>query len=311
MVIGWHRRPQWLLAAGAAWVCATAGVSAAQTDPIRQGEYVLRAAGCVACHTDTENDGPFLAGGRRLETPFGVFHSPNITPDPEHGIGRWTETDFIAALSEGLAPDGSHFYPVFPYTSYTRMGAGDMRALWAYLGTVKAEARPDRPHDLPWYLRWRGLVRGWKWWGFEPGPLPDRADRSASWNRGAYLAEALGHCGECHTPRDWLGAPVAAMHLAGTRDGPEGEAVPNITPDRRTGIGRWSRDDLLYFLETGGTSDGDYTGGLMAEVVDESTRHLTAADREALATYLLSLPPIDNAVSKPEKKTKQPRGEFD
>jgi mono/diheme cytochrome c family protein len=310
MVMGWHCRPLRVLVL-ATCLCVVPGAGAGQTDPVRQGEYILHAAGCGVCHTDTDNDGPFLAGGRRLETPFGVFYAPNITPDPEHGIGRWTEKDFIAALSEGLAPDGSHYYPVFPYTSYTRMDTGDIHALWAYLGTVRPEARPDRPHALPWYLGWRGVVWAWKWWGFEPGPLPSRPDQSEAWNRGAYLVEALGHCGECHTPRDWLGAPLAAMYLAGTRQGPEGDAVPNITPDRRTGIGRWSRDDLIYFLDTGGTPDGDYAGGLMAEVIDESTSQLTAEDREALATYLLSLPPIENSVSKPKEKARRLRGEFE
>ena len=289
----------------------TSAAYCADAEQVQHGEYMLRAGGCVACHTDADNNGPFLAGGRRFETPFGIFYSPNITPHPTHGLGRWTEEDFLRAMSEGIAPDGDHYYPVFPYTSYTRMRPQDVRALWAYLSTVEPAASPNKRHEVPWYLAWRGMNWAWNLLNFEFGPLPARAERGTAWNRGAYLAEALGHCGECHTPRDGLGGLDEKMHYAGTKTGPEGKVVPNITPERNTGIGRWSLDDLVYFLESGGTPDGDYTGGLMAEVIDDNLVYLTATDRLALAIYLRSLPPIEHQVRKREKKKRRARGEFD
>lgn len=300
-------------AAVAAWAALGLGSSAAAaSDPgqVARGEYVFNAAGCLGCHTNEDGGGPPLAGGRPLETPFGTFYTPNITPDPEHGIGRWTEADFVRALSEGVAPDGSSYYPAFPYPSYTRMRPEDARALWAYLSTREPAAVPNRPHDLAWFVRLRLVNRVWKRLYFEPGPYRDDPGRSPEWNRGAYLAQALGHCGECHTPRDALGAVEGDMAYAGTREGAEGDAVPNITPDRETGIGRWSQGDLEYFLETGATPSGDYTGGAMAEVVDNTTSRLTAEDRRALATYLRSLPPVQNQVTEP-RESKKSRGEFD
>ena len=295
----------WLLCLNAAVVQAADGEIALR------GEYILRAAGCVACHTDADNDGQFLAGGRRFDTPFGRFYSPNITPDPMHGLGAWSEEDFVHALAEGIAPNGSHYYPVFPYTSYTRMQPEDMRLLWTYLTTVKPVPTPNRPHEVPWYLAWRGINWGWKLLHFEAGPFQTQPARGTAWNRGAYLAEALGHCGECHTPRGRLGGIDHERHYAGTKEGPDAEVVPNITPDRGTGIGRWSLDDLEYFLESGGTPDGDYTGSLMAEVIDENLVHLTATDRLALAIYLRSLPPIEHQVRKPARKRRRSGGEFD
>ncbi len=302
----------WL--SGGCWAGAlllvAAAVQAADAERIARGEYILRAAGCVACHTDADNDGLFLAGGRRFETAFGTFYSPNITPDPVHGIGAWTEAEFVRALAQGVAPDGSHYYPVFPYTSYTRMRPEDMRLLWAYMTTVEPVASPNKPHQVPWYLAWRAVNRGWKLLNFEAGPFRGQPARGTAWNRGAYLAEALGHCGECHTPRDSLGGLDREMHYAGTREGPDGEVVPNITPHRDTGIGRWSLDDLSYFLESGGTPDGDYTGSLMAEVIDENLAHLTAVDRLAVAVYLRSLPPIEHRVRKSARKKRPSAGEF-
>ncbi len=286
-------------------------VQASDAGSVQRGEYILHAGGCIPCHTDADNDGPFLAGGRRFETPFGTFYSPNITPDPVHGLGGWSESDFVRALTEGVAPDGSHYYPVFPYTSYTRMTREDLGALWVYLNTVESVARPNQATDVPWYLAWRGLNWGWKLLKFRPGPLEAQPARGTAWNRGAYLSEALGHCGECHTPRDSLGGLVEELHYGGTPEGPDGETVPNITPDPGTGIGRWSLDDLVYFLETGGTPDGDYTGSLMAEVIDDNLAHLTGTDRLAMATYLRSLAAIEHQVRRPSGKKRRGRGEFD
>jgi mono/diheme cytochrome c family protein len=275
--------------------------TAAQT-PTR-GEYIFRASGCAACHTDVDNGGRPLAGGRALKTPFGTFYTPNITPDPVHGIGGWSDDDFVRAMREGVAPDGSHYYPSFPYTSYTRMRRQDVLALKEYLFSRDPVARPNRSHDLPWYLSFRRLLWFWKLMYFDKGEFKEVADRPAAWNRGAYLVLALGHCAECHSPRNYLGAIDAQMRFAGTRHGPGGKAVPNITPDVQTGIGGWPRADVAYFLRTGATPDGDYTGGEMAEVIDEGLSHLNRADLEAMAEYLWSIPPVTQRVERAEKSS--------
>ena len=275
---------------------------------VERGEYIFRAAGCVGCHTDADNNGPFLAGGREFETPFGTFFSPNITPDGETGIGRWTEAEFIAAMTKGTGPGWRHYYPVFPYTSYTHMGRDDLRALWAYLRQVQPAAQANRPHDLPWYLSSRLVNWAWKLLFFEPGPFVADPARSLEWNRGAYIATALAHCGECHTPRDRFGVLDASMRFAGGRQGIEGP-VPNITPHRQTGIGRWSMDDLVYYLGTGADPGGDYAGDLMAEVIDNGLKHLSEEDLRGIATYVLSLPAIENEVGR--KRTKSKRDEFE
>lgn len=277
---------------------ALAPCAAGTTPPMDAGEYLFRAAGCEGCHTDVDAKGPRLAGGRRLETPLGVFYSPNITPDPVHGIGRWRDADFIRALREGVSPEGRHYYPAFPYPAYTRLSDADMLAIKAYLFRQPPVARRNTPHQLPWYLRLRPLLSVWKALYFRPGAYVDDARRSAGWNRGAYLAQAATHCGECHTPRNLIGGFRRGLYYAGTKAGPEGSVVPNITPDKATGIGRWSRSDLEYYLESGATPEGDFAGDLMAEVIDNSLAHLRKADRRAIATYVRSLPPISHAVRK-------------
>ncbi len=274
----------------------SAAAAAADADPqaAARGEYVLRAANCLSCHT--AEGGEPLAGGRALKTPFGIFHSSNITPDAETGIGAWSEEDFVRALREGVSPDARHYFPVFPYTSFAGMRDDDLRDLWAYLRTVPAVAQANRPHEVDPPYSWRWTLGPWKVLNFDRGPLVDDPQRSPAWNRGRYLVEALGHCGECHTPRDWMGAKRAGMALAGAAEGAEGKPAPNITPDPDTGIGGWSKTDLTFFLETGFMPDGDVVGGLMGEVIENSTRHLTKADRDAIAEYLLSLPAIRHDV---------------
>lgn len=267
---------------------------------VEQGEYIFHASGCFSCHTDVDNDGPALAGRRALQTPLGTFYSPNITPDPEHGIGSWSDEDFIRALREGVAPDGSHYYPAFPYTSYTKMRREDMLALKAYLFSREPVARPNRPHDLPWYLSFRPTLWFWKQLYFDEGELEEVVDRPPTWNRGAYLVLALSHCAECHSPRNRLGAIESEMRFAGTAEGPGGGAVPNITPDVETGIGGWPRGDIAYYLQTGADPDGDYAGGDMAEVIDAGLSHLDRSDLEAIAVYLRSLAPVAHAVERPK-----------
>ena len=267
-------------------------------DAVARGAYLAAAAGCQGCHTASGPGAVPYAGGHKLKTPKGTFYGPNITPDPVHGIGQWSEADFLRALRHGVRRDGAHLYPVFPYTSYTRIADEDARALFAFLKSLPPAAQPNKPHEIPFPYNIRMGMAVWKWLHFKPGPLPAAAGASPERARGAYLVEALGHCAECHTPRDWWGALKPAMAFAGTKDGPEGKLVPNITPDPDTGIGGWSAKDIVYFLETGQLPDGDVTGSLMDEVIRHGTSKLTADDRQAMAAYLQSLKPI---VNKPKR----------
>jgi mono/diheme cytochrome c family protein len=267
-------------------------VASRASGDVARGEYVMRAGGCAACHTLPDDAGPPLAGGRALETPFGTFYSPNITPDPEHGIGGWSADDLWRALTEGEGPGGVHFFPVFPYTAYAGMRREDSDALHRYLMRVEPRAVPNRRHDLPWYLRWRIAAWAWKWLFFDTEPFASRADRSAEWNRGAYLVEALGHCGECHSPRTRFGVVERGRHLAGNPDGPEGGAVPSIRSDTEDGIASWSVKEVMEYLKTGMDPDFDFAGGAMVEVIEDNTEHLTDADRRAIAVYLKDLPPL-------------------
>lgn len=259
----------------------------AQGDPQR-GLYLSHAAGCLGCHTEAREGAQPYAGGRALATPFGTFYGPNITPHPQAGIGRWRESDFVNAMRHGLRPDGSHYYPVFPYPSYTGITDADLRDLWAYLKSLPASGRPNRAHELRFPFGWRFLLRVWKWLFLRPGPfMPDPA-RSEQLNRGAYLVEALGHCGECHTPRNALGAPRRERHLAGAKL-PDGKRATNLTPAR---LKKLDDAELRSILRTAMTADGDVLGESMAEVVKNTTSRLTAADLEAMIAYLRSLPAI-------------------
>ncbi|WP_434624620.1 c-type cytochrome [Azospirillum sp. B2RO_4] len=270
---------------------ARAAGEASAGDAVQRGAYIFNAAGCLGCHTDDKGGGQPLAGGRALATPFGTFHTPNITPDPVHGIGRWSDADFIRALREGVGPDGAHLFPAFPYASYTRMTDRDLLDLKAYLFSRPAVAAPNKPHDLTPPFSWRFLLPVWQWLYLTPGPVPDDPAKPPAWNRGRYLVDALGHCAECHSPRTLLGGLDSDRYLAGNPDGPDGDKVPGITGAKgKGGIGGWSDGDLTLFLETGLTPEGDVAGGAMGEVVRNTTSKLTAEDRAAIAAYLKTVP---------------------
>ena len=267
---------------------------------VRRGAYLIRAAGCVACHTNPEHNGIFLAGGRALKTPFGTFYTPNITADPTHGIGNWTESDFVTAMTQGVAPNGTHYYPVFPYTAYSGITATDLTDMWAYLRTVPSSLTSNHEHDIKFPFSIRLTNWAWKLMFFRPTTYRADLNRSPEWNRGSYLVGILGHCGECHTPRNIFGAIKSRYAYAGTKHGPGGEKIPNITPDQETGIGDWTQNDVTWLLQTGFLPDGDVVGSSMADVVEHSTSHLTAGDQSAIAIYLKSLTPIYNQM--PTKK---------
>jgi len=266
-------------------------VAADASEAVVRGAYLVRAGGCVACHTDPKRKDMPFAGGRALKTAFGTFYTPNLTPDPVHGIGDWSDADLLHALHDGRSPGGGYYYPAFPYPSYSGLSERDVADIRAYLLSLPPVPRADRAHELSFPFGFRPLLALWQWLHFEPVRFETDAGRSPDWNRGAYLVRYLGHCGECHSPRNVLGAIDQDKALSGTFDGPGGKKVPNITPQKDHGIGRWSALDITYFLKTGFLPDGDVAGGAMAEVISESTGHLTDGDRAAIATYLLSLAP--------------------
>ena len=285
------RRVTAAVIAAAVFLCAPAAADDDQV--LARGEYLLHAGGCISCHTGDEEGDDSLAGGHALESPFGVFYSPNITPDEETGIGGWSDEDFLNAFWEGENPDGDHYFPSFPYTSYTGMSREDLLALKAYLFSLDPVRRENREHDL-WPIMSSRLAAGlWKARYFDAERFEPDPDQSDEWNRGAYLVRHLGHCGECHTPRSALGALQQDREMAGNPELTEDESAPNITPHREAGIGRWRESDIEYFLEIGMLPDGDFTGSSMGPVIEDNTSHLTREDRRAMAVYLKSLPPLE------------------
>jgi mono/diheme cytochrome c family protein len=272
-------------AAAGLFILALAFGAAAQD--AKRGEYLSKAAGCLGCHTEEKKDAVPYAGGRALKTPFGTFYGPNITPHKDAGLGDWSEADFVRAMREGRRKDGANLFPAFPYPSFTKMSDGDLKDLWAYLRSLPASATPSRPHELGFFFRWRFLITIWKWFFFTPGPLAADAAKSAVLNRGAYLVQALGHCGECHTPRNFLGAPKKDRFLGGAKLGES--SVPNITPTR---LKKLSDAELKEILTTAMTSEGDVLAESMSEVVRNTTSQLTAPDLDAMIAYLRSLPAL-------------------
>jgi len=298
-----------MVAGGAAFWLLTApsttgalALPAAYTPDAKNGEAVFNAGGCASCHAapdDGKCDNPHytdharLGGGRCLKTPFGTFNVPNISPDKADGIGAWTDAQFVTAVTRGVSPGGDHYYPAFPFTSYQRMTVADVLDLRAYLATLPAVAGKPPAHELPLIFRWRRLLGGWKLLYLDGAPFASDPKHSAEWNRGAYLVEGPGHCGECHTPRDLLGGAKRALHLAGA-PAPEGGKgwVTNLTQSK-DGLGEWSKQDIASFLGTGLLPSGDVVGGSMA-AVQENIARLPTPDRLAIAEYLKSLPAIEN-----------------
>jgi mono/diheme cytochrome c family protein len=266
---------------------AALGSASAQGDA-KRGEYLAKAGGCIGCHTEEKKDAVPFAGGRALKSPFGTFYGPNITPHPEAGIGRWTEADFVRAMRQGERPDGKNYFPAFPYASFTKIVDRDLRDLWAYLRTLAPSPRASQEHQMRFPFGWRFLVTFWKWFFFTPGPFTNLPGLSDISNRGAYLVQALGHCSECHTPRNFLGGPKTSRFLAGGK-GPDGKDVANLTPTR---LKKWSDKELEDILTTGIDPEGDVVAETMGEVVRNTTSQLTPADLNALIAYLRTLPPI-------------------
>jgi len=267
---------------------------------LANGKAMFHAGGCSSCHASPKQaDKTRLGGGLSLGSPFGTFYVPNISPHPTDGIGNWNEAQFITAMVKGTSPQGTHYYPAFPYTSYQRASFGDLRDLFAYLRTLPQVTGRVRDHDLrfPFNIR-RGLGL-WKQIYLDSASfVPDRT-MSTAWNRGAYLVNSFGHCAECHSPRDALGGIIERQKFAGGPS-PDGKGwVPNIT---QRALGKWSEKDIADMLETGDLPDGDSIGGEMVPVV-RNLAQIPAADRAAIATHIKSLSPVDGP--KQPSKSKQ------
>lgn len=256
---------------------------------LENGRTMFIAGGCASCHAVSKEERTKLGGGVALRSPFGTFYGPNISPHPSDGIGRWSEADFVTAMSKGTSPDGRHYYPAFPYASYQRMTAADLRDLFAYLKTLPPVAGKVRDHDLAFPFNIRRGLGLWKMLYLDGRPFTPDPSKSPQWNRGAYLVNGPSHCAECHSPRDSSGGIVDAQRFAGGPN-PEGEGwIPNIT---QKGLAKWSDKDIGTLLEAGELPKGDSVGGSMREVV-RNTSQLSPEDRAAMAAYLKTLPPVE------------------
>lgn len=257
---------------------------AGTTPDAENGQYVFTAMGCASCHAAPEaEDKLILAGGKAFPSDFGTFYAPNISSDPDFGIGAWSETDIATAILRGTSPKGSHYYPAFPYASYETIEAADIADLIAYLKTLPADQTASKSHDVGFPFNIRATLGGWKFLYTERDWVMT-GDLSPTLERGRLLVEAMGHCGECHTPRDSLGGMKRDEWLAGA-------AIPGgkgRTPDLRPDNLQWSEADIIAYLKTGLTPEYDSAGGEMVDVI-ENTSQLTDADLTAIAGYLLAL----------------------
>lgn len=280
-VVAWPRAEHIPSSSAQAWAPTPANIA--------RGAYLARAGDCLACHT--ARGGAPYAGGRALDTPFGRVLAPNITPDPDTGIGAWSADEFWNALHNGVARGGRLLYPAFPYTNYTKITRDDADALFAYLRSLAPVRQANRPHELrfPYDRQWS--LAAWRLLYFKPGVQLADAGRSPDWNRGAYLVEGLGHCSACHSERNRMGA--SGRDLSGGLMPVTGWYAPSLTSDAEAGLGQWETAHVVQLLRTGVSPRGAVFGP-MAEVVRHSLQHLSEADVGAMAVYLKSLPSEGN-----------------
>ncbi len=259
------------------------------TADAQRGRTIFLIGGCAACHAvkDAKDEARLvLRGGLQFKTDFGTLTAPNISTDRQTGIGGWSALDFVNAMQRGVSPEGRHYYPAFPYTSYARMRTADILDLWAYLQSLPASAEPSQPHELSFPFTFRRGLGLWKLLFLDPSPVLQPGEPMS---RGQYLVEGPGHCGECHTPRNPIGGPDLSRWLGGASslDGPG--RIPDITPSGRA-TGKWSAEDIAEYLKSGFTPNYDTAGGSMVDVI-ENTSRLEDVDRMAIADYLKSVPP--------------------
>jgi mono/diheme cytochrome c family protein len=281
----------WGLGAILAWslLCSALAGGEARSEPdpeaIVHGKALTIAGDCASCHT-ADPAKPF-AGGKRIDTPFGAIYSPNLTPDRDTGIGAWSDEDFHRALRLGVAPDGSRYYPAFPYPNFTKLVRDDILAIRAYLATLAPVRNAVPPPELRWPLNYRVVLRGWNWLFFKPGILQPDQQKGTAWNRGRYLVEGLGHCGACHTPKNIFGADRRGQAYGGGRVADM--FAPRLDGAERSGLKSWSVDDIVEYLQSG-RNGKSHAGGPMSEVVVNSTSQMSDADVRAIAVYLKDLP---------------------
>jgi mono/diheme cytochrome c family protein len=271
---------------------------AADSELITRGRYIFALAGGCGCHT--AKDGPVNAGGRPLKTPYGIFYGTNITPDPQYGIGAWTDRQIIDSIRLGTRPDGSVVSPVMPYPAFNGMSDEDVTALIAYLRSLPPVARSNQTHQLS--VPFAGLgMRIWRWLFFTPTGAAAKAPVDGL-ERGRYISDHVAHCQECHTPRTLTGTLNHALYLAGNAEGIDGEVTPNITPEPKTGIGDWSEEEIVSLLQTGFLPNFDNVQGLMQLVIEGvpagGYKDMTKEDALAVAQYLKSVSPIVHEVKK-------------
>jgi mono/diheme cytochrome c family protein len=258
----------------------------ASTAQIERGRYLAQVGDCIACHTIPGRR--IFSGNRPMPTPFGTLYSPNITPDPETGIGKWTANEFYRMMHTGRARDGSLLYPAMPFAAYTKVTRADCDAIFAYLKSVPPVRQANRPHEMRFPYNNRSLLIGWRTLYFEEGEYrPDRT-KSAEWNRGAYLVEGLGHCSMCHTAINALGGSSEAQAFQGGLIPMQNWYAPSLTSNKEAGLGEWELSDIVDLLQTG-VSNRATVYGPMAEVVYNSLQYLTDADARAMAVYLKAL----------------------
>ena len=270
-------------------LCTAFTIGRAQGEPsaetIARGKALTVAADCAGCHT-ADPSKPF-AGGKRIDTPFGGIYSPNLTPDRETGLGAWSDEEFYRALHDGVARDGSRYYPAFPYPNFTKITRDDVLAIRAYLATLTPFRNIKPPPELRWPLNYRVVMRGWDLLFFRPGTFEVNPNKSEEWNRGAYLVEGAAHCGGCHTPKNMFGADKRGQPYGGGRV--QGWFAPRLDSADRGGLKSWSADDIVEYLQSG-RNGRSHAGKLMAEVVVNSTSKMSDADVRAIAVYLKDLP---------------------
>ncbi|QBQ98682.1 cytochrome c [Paraburkholderia pallida] len=281
---------------------AAPGDATAQPEIVKRGEYLARMGDCAACHT-ADKSRPF-AGGLAINTPFGKIYTPNITPDPDTGIGQWTESDFMRAMHEGVGKSGERLYPAFPYVEFTRVTEQDVLAIRAYLNTVAPIHYKPPANELRFPFNQRWLMIFWNLFNFDEGRFVPDPQKSAEYNRGAYLVEGLAHCEECHTPRNFMQGLKSSGRFSGATQA--GWQAYNITPDRAGGIGGWSDDALMSYLATGVAPGHANAAGPMAEVVQNSTQYLNAEDQRSITAYLRGQPPVAGGVTRSRDSYGQP-----
>ena len=273
------------------WPASIEALQATNAQPtgsalVAKGEYLTKAADCAACHT-APGGKPF-AGGRAFKLPFGTIYSTNITPDQETGIGRWSDAQFVRALHRGIGRNGEDLYPAFPYTAYALLSTDDVLAIRAYLSTLRPVTARNADNTLVFPFNQRYVLRAWKLLFMPTRRWEPSAAHDAAWNRGSYLAEALAHCGDCHTPRNLMFATKSSRKYAGAVV--DGWKAYNITSDNETGIGAWSEAEIEQYLSSGHAPAHGSAGGGMAEAIDLSLRHLSSEDIAALTRYLRTVP---------------------